>query len=516
MPFSGPPLDDATPLRHLLRAGTAARADDVALISLRARWTWRELDDSSGRLARNLLGLGLKPGDRVASLMPNRTELLIHYLACLRAGLVITPLNYRYMPPEIDHALEVAGVSALVAHAEREPDIAQSRLAGRLPLGVIRYWDRETSRDGSDFETLLKTDPGDRPLPVPDPAAPAAIFFTSGSTGPSKGVTHTHNSLRWMFASCAGAFGFNAGDVVLPGSSISHLGGFMFSLSALSVGARVVVARSFDAAEILPLLRADRPTVLCMLPAALFGVIRDGHAVREDFSSLRLCRGGADKVPAELEREFIDLTGFPIDEGYGCSEAGLITLNPPDGVIKIGSVGLPIPGFALSVRDDGGAEVPVDADGRLWVRSRSTMQGYWGAGDATAEVIRDGWLDTGDVMRRDADGYLWFRGRKKQIIVHDGSNICPQEVEEALLDHEAVASAGVVGLRDPLHGEDVRAYVTIRPGAEPPTGRELMEFARARIGYKAPEDIVFLETMPLNPTGKVDRVTLKRMAAGVA
>lgn len=513
MPFFGPPLDSTVPLLDILGKGIGATPDEAALVSLRTRWTWRALDQACDRLARNLLGLGLKPGGRVASLMPNRTELLIHYLACMRAGLIATPLNYRYMPPQIDHALEVTEASVLLAHAERREDLAASRMVGRLPLGVISYWDRESSADRSDFEALLNEDPGDRPLPAPDPAAPAIVFFTSGSTGPSKGVTHTHESLRWMFASCAGAFLFTRNDVVLPGSSISHLGGFMFSLSALSVGARVIVARSFDAPEILPLLREERPTVLCMLPAALFGIVRDGHARREDFSSLRMCRGGADKVPAELEREFIALTGFPIDEGYGCSEVGLTALNPPDGEIRIGSVGRPIPGFTLSIRDDDGAEVPADADGRLWVQSRSIMRGYWGADAATSEVIRDGWLDTGDMMRRDKDGYLWFRGRKKQIIVHDASNISPQEVEEALLDHPAVEAAGAVGIHDPVHGEDVLAYVTLRPGTEPPTGGELIEFARERIGYRAPEYIVFLETMPLNPTGKVDRVTLKRMAA---
>jgi acyl-CoA synthetase (AMP-forming)/AMP-acid ligase II len=140
------------------------------------------------------------------------------------------------------------------------------------------------------------------------------------------------------------------------------------------------------------------------------------------------------------------------------------------------------------------------------------MLGYWNRPDATAEVIKDGWLDSGDVMLADDDGYLRFRGRKKQIIVHDGSNICPQEVEDALLAHDAVASAGVVGIHDLVHGENVRAYVTLKPGAKRPTAQELIRFARARIGYKAPEQIVVLDEMPLNPTGKVDRVSLKRMA----
>ena len=151
-------------------------------------------------------------------------------------------------------------------------------------------------------------------------------------------------------------------------------------------------------------------------------------------------------------------------------------------------------------------------EGRLWVKSPCNTVGYWNRPDATAETIKDGWLDTGDVMKADQDGYLWFCGRKKQIIVHDGSNICPQEVEAALLEHDAVTSARVIGVHDLVHGEDVRAYVTLKHDAAPPTGQELIRFARARVGYKAPEEIVVLDEMPLNPTGKVDRVALKRMA----
>ena len=141
------------------------------------------------------------------------------------------------------------------------------------------------------------------------------------------------------------------------------------------------------------------------------------------------------------------------------------------------------------------------------------MLGYWGDPAATEDAIRDGWLDTGDVMRGDADGYLWFRGRSKQIIVHDGSNICPQEVEEAVMAHPAVASAGVVGVRDAVHGENVWAYVTLKAGASAPTSQDIIRCARQRVGYKAPEAVEFLDTMPLNATGKVDRVALKRMAA---
>ena len=140
------------------------------------------------------------------------------------------------------------------------------------------------------------------------------------------------------------------------------------------------------------------------------------------------------------------------------------------------------------------------------------MIGYWNRPDATAETIVDGWLDTGDVVAADADGYFWFRGRKKQIIIHDGSNICPQEVEESLAEHPAVDAVGVIGIHDLVHGENVRAYVALKPGATRPTATELIQFSRVRVGYKAPSEIVFLDEMPLNATGKVDRVALKKLA----
>jgi long-chain acyl-CoA synthetase len=249
-----------------------------------------------------------------------------------------------------------------------------------------------------------------------------------------------------------------------------------------------------------------------MLPAPLFGLVRDHGAVREDFASVRLCLSGGDKVPGQLEREFTALSGFPIDETFGMTEIGIATISPPSGLNKIGSVGRLIAGYQGSVRDEMGREVATGAEGRLWIRSPCNTIGYWDNADATAAMIKDGWLDTGDVLKFDADGYLWFCGRRKQIIVHDGSNIAPQEVEDALIEHPAVSSAGVVGVHDLVHGENVRAFVTLKDDVQRPTPAALIAFARARVGYKAPEDVVVLDAMPLNPTGKIDRVALKKLA----
>jgi long-chain acyl-CoA synthetase len=509
MPRSASPDAPVLPAGILAR-GLAAKPDEVALVSRVRRFTWRELDEISDRLAANLLGLGLVPGDRVASLMPNRIDLVVHYLACVKAGLIATPLNYRYMAPEIDHALEVSGASILLAHAERDADLAASRRAGGLPLGRI-FFEDANGREPS-LEALMQAEPPAVDLPAPAPDAPAAVFFTSGSTGKPKGVTHSHETLGWLFATAAAAFELTPDDIFLPGCSLSHIGAFACSFTGLGAGARVVVARTFDADEILPLLREDRPTVMVMLPAPLFAVVRDHGAARADFASVRLCMSGGDKVAAELEKEFTETAGFPIDENYGMTEIGFAAVNPPSLPPKNGSVGTLSPRYEMSIRGADGREVATGREGRLWIRSPANMIGYWDNAAATGETIVDGWLDTGDVMAADEDGYLFFHGRQKQIIIHDGSNICPQEVEEALLEHGDIEAAGVVGVHHLVHGENVRAYVTIKPGVTRPAAKTLIDFARARVGYKAPEEIVVLDEMPLNATGKVDRLALKKMA----
>jgi long-chain acyl-CoA synthetase len=466
MPLIGPLLNKPIDLFQVLQCGLESKPDDHALVSDETRWSWRQLDETSDNLASNMLSIGLKAGDRVALLMPNRAALVIHYLACIKAGFVATPLNYRYMSPEIDHALGLA------------------RLRFSLPMQS-----------------------------VPEISPPAYIFFTSGSTGKPKGVTHSAETFGWMLATTIASLDLTPDDILLQGSSISHVGSLLATLSGLAVGARVDVARTFDGDELLPLLRNTRPTVLTMLPAALISLVRDHNAQADDFCSIRLCISGGDKVSAELEREFTDVAGFPIDEIYGMTEFGISNANPPFGLNKLGSVGPACAGYQPSIRDNDHQELPIGEEGGLWVKGPSEMIGYWDNPQATKVTFEDGWLDTGDIMRTDDDGYLWFCGRKKQIIVHDGSNICPQEVEEALLEHPAVDNAGVVGVHNLIHGENVRGYISLRRGATRPSSQEFIRLARARIGYKAPEEIEVLDEMPLNPTGKVDRAALKRLAA---
>ncbi|MEM7444194.1 MAG: AMP-binding protein, partial [Pseudomonadota bacterium] len=398
----------------------------------------------------------------------------------------------------------------ILAHVERDADLAASAEVPKLPLGVIRYG----AGEGDDsFEAMLEKEPPEPSLERPVQDDPCFIFFTSGSTGKPKGVTHTYATLGWILRTRGMSMGMVSDDVVLGASSMSHMGSSMTGLAALAVGAKILVARTFDPDEVIALTRDHKPTVILMLPAALFRVVGDKRAKREDFESLRYCVAGGDKVPAELERRFAELVGIDINEGYGMSETSIANINPPDKPNKLGSIGPPNYGFIESIRGEDGNEVGPGVEGRLWIKSPCVTVGYWDNPKVTAETIIDGWLDTGDVMRADEDGYLHFCGRKKQIIVHDGSNISPQEVEETLIEHPAVSAAGVVGVHDRVHGENVWAYVTLDDTVEPPPVQELIDFSRARVGYKAPEVIEFLDQMPLNATGKVDRATLKKWAA---
>jgi long-chain acyl-CoA synthetase len=508
MAFHGPPLLQPRALNSLLEEGLRRDPAAVALQDLTHTISWADLDRQCEQLARAYRQLGLKRGDRVASLIPNRVELIVHYLAGLRSGLVLTPLNYRYVAPEIDHALTVSGAAALVFHDERLADVQASVAASRLPLGVIRIDDQ------NGFSDLLATPAASgEPWPALKDDDPCFIYFTSGSTGKPKGVTHSRASFAALLASVVQATELRAGEDVLAGSSIAHIASSALALAALSTGAAVAIASSIDSNTLELLLRRHRPAVMLMLPAALFALVRDQRLLANDLSSVRLCISGGDKVPHQLQEEFRQASGFGIDECYGMSEIGFASLAPPSGGNKIGSVGLLCPGFSGSLRDESGYEVAAGEEGRLWIQAPSQMVGYWDNPQATADTIREGWVDTGDEMRLDDDGYLWFCGRRKQIIVHDSSNICPQDVEEALGEHPAVDLVGVVGIQDPVHGENVRAYLTLRPDQQPPTDAELIAFARARVGYKAPEEIRILPAMPLNAVGKTDRLALKQLAA---
>ena len=508
MQVSGRFLAEPVSINDPLRSALSRDPEALALHDLNRSMSWAELEQSCHALANHYLSIGLRSGDRIASLMPNSLELLIHYLAGLRCGLVLTPLNYRYTVPEINHALEVSGARCLIHHCERQEDVEASNVSSACDFGCI------TTNEGG-FASELSQDFADLSLSQieHDPDQPCFLFFTSGSTGKPKGVTHTRQSLGWMFSSVLEVTGLKPSEQFLAGSSLSHIASSTFALSALCRGASVLVPNNLSCSCLEILLRQHHPQVVMALPVTLFSLVRDERLQPSDFSSVRLCISGGDKVNHQLHVEFEEATGQRIDECYGMSEIGFASLSPIEGENRLGSVGKMCPGFEGCIRSSDGRELSVGEEGVLWVKSPTLTVGYWNNPAATAEIIQEGWLNTGDAMRLDDDGYLWFCGRRKQIIVHDGSNICPQDVEEALMEHPAVDQAGVIGIEDAVHGQNVHAYVSFKSGFDVPTVPELIVFARERVGYKAPEVLQVLPSLPVNAVGKINRVALHAMTS---
>jgi long-chain acyl-CoA synthetase len=264
---------------------------------------------------------------------------------------------------------------------------------------------------------------------------------------------------------------------------------------------------------VLPAIARWSPSIMQLLPTGLDDFVEASGHDEHDLSSLRAVVVGGDTVPLDVHRRFTDLLGFEVTEQIGMTECSHYASNPPYGEKRLGSVGRPVPGHDVRIVDASGSGVPVGKTGEIIVRSEAMFDRYWENPEATRDALRDGWLHTGDLGRFDADGWLWFMGRQKEIIIRAGSNIVPEEVEEVLYQHPAVALACVVGAPDAHLGQRVEAYVELEPG-QSVTEDELRAFAGDRLSaYKVPERIVFLASMPRTGTGKLDRHRLEQQIA---
>ncbi len=497
-------------IAQMLRNARAKWPEKTALWFGEQAWTFAELEDQSAALARGLLAAGVEAGDRVAVFMPNCPELVLAYAACFRLGAVAAPLNYRYRTPEAEYALGHAGAKLLIVH--------KSLFAEAAPLD----WQRLGLRRGyvvddpappppwRPFRELLAAGGGALPDPDFDPRQPVAILYTSGSTAKPKGVVYSQGGLAANCDIQIETFAFTPDDVHLVSTAACHAAAFTGQLlPGLASGGACVLTHLPRPERVVQEIVRRRVSRVQMLPATLEDLVE--HLEQnpgKDLSSWRCCTSGGDVVPVDLHHRFARAVGFEITELYGMTEVLSCITNPPFGPKRAGSIGLPAAQTEAHV--DGPAGEASKDGGELLVRSPAMMTGYWNDPENTAAALAGGWMHTGDLARRDADGFFWFVGRKKEIIIHGGSNISPLEVEEVLDEHPAVRLSCVVGLPDDHWGQTVAAYVALRPDAAPrPTGDELRQFVAARIAaYKTPERVRIVDELPLGPTGKVDRHTI--------
>ncbi len=489
-------MDLGTALRH----SAGRNPHKPAIVCGEEVVTYAELDRATDALARWLLATGLESGDRVAIHWCNSVEVVKLYFACFKAGFVAVPVNNRLKTPEIAYILGHSQARLCFS----QPELAPLCEAARAECPAVRriYTALPTAAELED----ATREP--RALPEISPERVAAILYTSGTTARPKGVMHTHVSLTGATELMI-SLGMDETHTVLAVTQMVHIAALACALlPGISCGGTVVLVPLFDAALSLDLIERWRCTYVLILPAGLRFLVEEQARAPRVVNSMRLCLAGGDTVPVTLQERFRELFGIPVRELFGMTETVPVTCIRPDAP-RGGSLGPALDLVDTRVADPLGVVLPDGRTGELQVQSPANCIGYWDDPENTAATFTDGWLRTGDLVRRDADGFYWFEGRVKQIIVRGGSNISPQEVEEALYHHPAVLEAGVIGMPDPVHGEMVIAFAALREGLTA-TEQELRDLVRGRIAdYKTPQRIFFLPALPKGLTGKVQRRALK-------
>jgi long-chain acyl-CoA synthetase len=461
------------------------------------------------RLATGLTDLGIRPGDRVVVMMANCPEVGIAYHALWRMGAVITPAIFLLPPEELRHVLSSSEAVAVITTPEFVPTVEAARenvasvenviVAGDLVEGTVPFGSLETGASMGIVER--------------DDDELAALLFTGGTTGRSKGVMLSHENL-WR----AGKGGDEAAHV--PGVTrtvvplpLAHSFGLLVSVAgAHSVDPTAsAIQRWFDPVPLLQLIQDLEMQQMTVVPSML-QILLTLPLEDYDLSSLRHVISGASPLSPDVAREFERrVPSVEILEGYGLSEtsAGL-SVNRP-GKRKLGSVGQPYSECEVRIVDDEDNAVPTGETGEVVCRSPFVMKGYWRDEDATTDATSGGWFHTGDIGKLDEDGYLYIVDRVKDLIIRGGFNVYPRDVEECLLEHPAVAQVGVVGKPDEIKGEEVVAFVQLAQGAEA-TPEELVAFAKERLGgYKYPREVRLIDSVPLTPILKIDRKKLRTL-----
>jgi long-chain acyl-CoA synthetase len=473
------------------------------------------LADRAARVAAGLADQGVRPGDRVVILMANCPEVMISYTALLRAGAVITPLIFLVSVDELRHALESSEAVAVITTPEFLPKVTAAVQGGSSVRFVAVVGDvPDGDQRGTpviSYAELEATDPGGIVDRADDDLA--ALLFTGGTTGRSKGVPLTHDNLFWC-----GSAGHEGSDVSGATSTLVPLPlAHAYGLLVTCIGThtteptKLLLMRWFDPAGWLDLAVTQRAERSALVPS-MIQMLLSQPLESSDLSALVAISSGAAPLAESVRKQFESrVPSVQIQEGYGCTESASIISSNPFGRRRVGSVGLPVPGCQVTIRDDNDKDLPVGEDGEICAKSAGVMSGYWNSPDATAATVIDGWLHTGDIGHLDEDGYLYVVDRKKDLIIRGGFNVYPRDIEDVLVTHPAVAMAAAVGRPDERLGEEVVAFVSLRPDATA-TEEELVQHTRDRMSAsKYPRQVRIVDQVPLTSVGKLDRKKLRQL-----
>jgi long-chain acyl-CoA synthetase len=467
-------------------ARAAVRLDDIVI-------PYAALAQGAARLAGWLRSLGVEPGDRVALTMPNLPQFPIIYYGILWAGGAVVPMNPLFKSREVAYTLRDSGARAIFAWE----GMADEARAGAAEVGVPFV------AVGTTFSAELA---GHDPIDLVERADTdtAVILYTSGTTGTPKGAELTHANMRRNAEATVHLVSATADDVVFGGLPLFHSFGQTCGMNmAVSCGATLTLLPRFDPAKALEIFQRDRVTIMEGVPTMYVALVNHSDKTA-DTSALRVSVSGGASLPVEVLRGFESAYDAILLEGYGLSETSPVaSFNHADRERKAGSIGQPIEGVEFRLVDSEWNDTAEGGIGEIAIKGHNVMKGYLNKPAETAAVMRDGWFRTGDLARRDDEGYYYIVDRAKDMIIRGGYNVYPREVEEVLYEHPAVATAAVIGIPDPTHGEEVAAAITLKPGASA-TPDELREFVKERVAaYKYPRVVWVTEELPLTPTGKI-------------
>jgi len=466
--------------------------------------SYADLRSVSARYAAHLTALGVRKGDRVAVQVEKSPEALFLYLACLRAGFIYLPLNTAYLENELDYFLADAEPAAVVcAPAGRE---LMEKLAGKRGVAHV------LTLDAAGGGTLAEGSAGaaDRFDTAPcERNDTAVILYTSGTTGRPKGAMISHGNLAANGLALHQAWGWQPGDVLLHALPIFHIHGlFVACHCVLLNGTSMLFLPKFQVTAVRRLL--PRATVMMGVPTFYTRLLGDPEFGRHDCRNMRLFTSGSAPLREQTFEEFRARTGHTILERYGMTETGMNTSNPLDGERIAGTVGLPLPGVAVRVVDDGDRPVATGTVGNLQVRGDNVFSGYWRLPEKTAEEFTpDGWFRTGDQGRIDDNGYVSIVGRAKDMVITGGYNVYPKEVERCIDELDGVIESAVIGLPHADYGEMVAAVVVPAAGADVDEAGILAALKQQLAGYKVPKRVFFADALPRNTMGKVQKNMLR-------
>jgi long-chain acyl-CoA synthetase len=517
------------PLHEILTKTAKEHPERAAIAYVENEMSYAELDLLSDQFAGALAKLGVKKGDRVAVFLPNTPQFVISYFGVLKIGAVVTTISSMHKEREVEHQLSDSEAETIIALDSLYPIVDKIWRKTKLKNAVVTSLEEYTSEIASSlgrieeapnvysFQALLKKFSMPPQVRINPREDLAALQYTGGTTGTAKGTMLTHlNLVSNALEFAAWIKGTVAKETFLIALPLFHIYGMTTSMNVpISLAAKMVLLPRFDPIKALENIQKHRVTVFCGAPIMYSVLIANPNIGKFDLTSIRVCISGASSLPPQVQKKFMETTGGFLAEGYGLTEASPVThCSPVDRTmktVKVGSIGLPLPDTDARIFDaeTGEKTLKPGETGELAIKGPQVMRGYWKKPEETANVLRRGWLYTGDIAKMDENGYFYITDRKKDLIKYKDYSVYPREIEDLLYEFPAVKLCAIVGKPDPMVGEIPKAYVVLKEGAQA-TEEEITEFVNEKVApYKAIREVEFRKELPLSAAGKVLKRVLK-------